>query len=259
MRTLGGGYSVVTYHKRKYMKPPKWHRDEIILALDLYHSIEPNEMDHKNDKVIELSEILNKLPIHKDRIDNQKFRNPNGVALKLSNFKAIDPDFEGKGMDRYSKLDKEVFFEFKGNEAELKLIATQIKKTVANEEITEKLYRIQDEEDDEILPVKEGKVIYKLHKLRERDSKINKKKKESYYRKNQKLDCEVCGFDFYKVYGDLGKGFIEVHHRIPLSKINGETKTNLNDLALVCSNCHKMLHKKIDIMSIDELKKIIKR
>ena len=46
------------------MKPTKWHRDEIILALDLYYDIEPKEMDYRNHKMIELSEILNKLPIH---------------------------------------------------------------------------------------------------------------------------------------------------------------------------------------------------
>lgn len=62
------------------MKPPKWHRDEIILALDLYHNIESREMDSKNPKVIAVSEILNKLPIHKERIDSTKFRNPNGVS-----------------------------------------------------------------------------------------------------------------------------------------------------------------------------------
>ena len=59
------------------MRPPRWHRDEIILALDLYRTIEPKEMDNKNPKVIELSELLNKLPIHKERMVNQKFRNPN--------------------------------------------------------------------------------------------------------------------------------------------------------------------------------------
>lgn len=241
------------------MKPPKWHRDEIILALDLYYSIEPKEMDHKNPKIIELSEILNNLPIHKDRKDNQKFRNANGVGLKLSNFKAIDPDFEGKGMDRYSKLDREVFFEFKGRNDDLKSIANQIKETVSNREITQKLYRIQDEEDDEIQSVREGRVIYKLHKLRERDSKINKKKKSNYLKQNKKLDCEICGFDFYEVYGDLGKGFIEAHHRVPLAEISGETRTELKDLSLVCSNCHRMLHREIDTLSVDKLKKKIKR
>jgi 5-methylcytosine-specific restriction protein A len=241
------------------MKPPKWHRDEIILALDLYYNLEPKEMDHRNLKVIELSEILNKLPIHKDRKDNQKFRNPNGVGLKLSNFKAIDPDFVGKGMDRYSKLDKEVFYEFIEQRESLKKIANQIKQTLSNKETTEKLYRIQDEEDDEITSVKEGRVIYKLHKLRERDAKINKKKKDSYLRENGKLDCEVCGFEFFSTYGDLGNGFIEAHHRVPLSDIEGESKTELKDLALVCSNCHRMLHREIDTLTIKELKKKIKR
>ena len=56
------------------MRPPRWHRDEIILALDLYRRIEPREMDNKNLKVIELSELLNRLPIHKERMENQKFR-----------------------------------------------------------------------------------------------------------------------------------------------------------------------------------------
>lgn len=239
------------------MRPPRWQRDEIILALDLYHSIEPKEMDNKNPKVIELSEILNKLPIHKEREENLKFRNPNGVGLKLSNFRAIDPDFDGKGMSSYSKRDKEIFFEFKGKNSELKSIANQIKSTVSNQKVKIKLYQIPDNEDNATNSAKEGKVIYKLHKLRERDNKLNQKKKDLYYEKYGKLDCEVCGFDFYETYGELGKGFIEAHHRIPLSQIDGETTTKLKDLALVCPNCHRMLHKAIDTLSIDELKKKI--
>ena len=244
---------------KEKMKSPKWHRDEIILALDLYFDLEPKEMDNKNPKVIELSEILNQLPIHEERYHNLKFRNPNGVGLKLSNFKAIDPDFEGKGMDRYSKLDKEVFIEFKNQKEKLKEIASQIKETVSNEKINIKLYKVPDEDDDEVPTVKEGRVIYKLHKLRERNSKINRKKKEKYYKENGKLDCEVCGFDFYNFYGELGKGFIEAHHRIPLSKLNSEAKTMLSDLALVCANCHRMLHREINNLSIEELKSRIKQ
>lgn len=241
------------------MRPPRWHRDEIILALDLYYTLEPKEMDSKNPKVIELSDILNKLPIHEERTENTKFRNPNGVGLKLSNFKAIDPDFEGKGMSSYSKRDKEVFFEFKEKNNELKSIANQIKKTISNNEINQKLYQIQDEFDEFDLSVKEGKVIYKLHKLRERNSKINRRKKELYFKQNGKLNCEVCDFDFYIAYGELGKGFIEVHHKTPLSEIDGEIKTKLEDLALVCSNCHRMLHKKINTLSIKKLKSILKK
>ena len=69
------------------MRNPKWHRDEIILALDLYYDLESGQMNSSNDKVIELSELLNKLPIHGYRPNQEKFRNPNGVNLKLGNFK----------------------------------------------------------------------------------------------------------------------------------------------------------------------------
>ena len=240
------------------MRSPKWHRDEIILALDLYHTIEPKEMDKKNPKVIVLSKLLNRLPIHRERMESQKFRNPNGVGLKLSNFKAIDPEFEGKGMSSHSKRDKEIFFEFEGKNLLLNTIANQIKQTVLNKKINQKLYEIQDDKDEDVYSVKEGKVIYKLHKLRERNNKINQKKKDLYFLQNGKLDCEVCGFDFYERYGELGKGFIEAHHRVPLSEIDGETKTKLQDLALVCPNCHEMLHKAINTLSVLELKNKIK-
>ena len=242
----------------KSIRPPKWHRDEIILALQLYHRIEAREMDSKNPKIIEVSEILNKLPIHKSRKEHFKFRNPNGVSMKLNNFKAIDPDYDGKGMDRYSRLDKEVFFEFQKNIDGLNRIAEQIKSAISNPDLTVHLYRIGDEEDDEIQGVKEGRVIYKLHKYRERDPKLNKKKKEQYFKKYGKLDCEVCEFDFYKVYGALGEGFMECHHKVPLSEIEGEVITSIKDLALVCANCHRMLHRKIDTLSIEELRNLIK-
>lgn len=241
------------------MRPPRWHRDEIILALNLYRTLDSKEMNKNNPQVIELSELLNKLPIHEERIANEKFRNTNGVELKLCNFKAIDPNFKGQGMSRYSKNDEKIFFEFEGKDENLQTIANQIKQAVLNKEVNQKLRQIQNDEDDDAYSVKEGKVIYKLHKLRERNSKINNKKKAQYLKKYGKLDCEVCKFDFYENYGDLGKGFIEAHHRAPLSEIDGEKITKLEDLALVCSNCHRMLHKAISTLSIAELQKKMKQ
>jgi 5-methylcytosine-specific restriction protein A len=240
------------------MRNPKWHRDEIILALDLYFRTEPGQIHARNPEVIELSEVLNKLPIHEERPDQVKFRNPNGVGLKLSNFLAIDPNYQGKGMESYSKLDKEVFDEFENNKIKLASIASQIKKTASNSSLGKKLYKIEDDEDDESLTVKEGKVIYKLHKHIERNSKINKKKKENYLKKNGKLDCEVCGLDFYEKYGEIGMGFMECHHRKPLNEIKEESETSLKDLALVCANCHRMLHRDLDTLSIEDLKNKIK-
>ena len=71
------------------------------------------------------------------------------------------------------------------------------------------------------------------------------------------LSCEVCDFDFYKKYGKLGLGFIEAHHKVPVSQLAGDKKTKISDLALVCSNCHRMLHRQRETKSISELKKLI--
>ncbi len=68
--------------------------------------------------------------------------------------------------------------------------------------------------------------------------------------------CAVCGFDFAKVYGELGKDFIEVHHIKPLFSLTEEVTINPEtDLTCLCANCHRMIHKKRgSIISIEELK-----
>src|SRR5690606_24716563 len=121
------------------MRNPKWHRDELILALDLYFRVTPGQIHARNPAIIELSETLNKLPFFDSKPDAERFRNANGVGLKLSNFLAIDPSYHGKGMQAYSKLDKEVFDEFYGNRALLSRLADNIKATLADEQITNEL------------------------------------------------------------------------------------------------------------------------
>lgn len=71
--------------------------------------------------------------------------------------------------------------------------------------------------------------------------------------------CMVCGFDFKQVYGDLGSGFIEVHHVKPLSSLTEEMEINPHtDLVCLCSNCHRMIHRnKNQILTIDELKALL--
>lgn len=71
--------------------------------------------------------------------------------------------------------------------------------------------------------------------------------------------CQACGFNFLEVYGALGKDFIEVHHIKPLYSLDQEVEINpKDDLACLCSNCHKMIHhKKNTILTVDELKRIV--
>ena len=69
----------------------------------------------------------------------------------------------------------------------------------------------------------------------------------------------VCDFDFEEAYGELGEGFIEVHHTKPLYSLEEEIIINpKEDLVCLCSNCHRMIHRKRDkILSVDELKDIM--
>lgn len=75
------------------------------------------------------------------------------------------------------------------------------------------------------------------------------------------VKCSVCGFDFEKTYGELGRGFIHVHHINPISSRDGQYEIDIeNDLFPVCPNCHAMLHRrKGPILSIEELKQIIQQ
>lgn len=236
------------------MKNPKWHRDEIILALDLYFDKDLGSIDARNPKIIALSELLNKLPIFDYKPDQETFRNPNGVTLKLSNFKALDPNYEGKGMEAYSKLDKEVFQEFSSDIKLLNQIASNIKQVADNHELSKEIYKIGNDEMSETDSVKEGQVLYKLHKLRERNRKIIDAKKKTVLKEKGEIKCEACDFDFEKTYGELGKGYIECHHLIPLSNFHVNKETTLDDLALICSNCHRMIHKDLGINTIEEFK-----
>lgn len=70
--------------------------------------------------------------------------------------------------------------------------------------------------------------------------------------------CNVCQFDFKAVYGDIGNGFIHVHHIVPLHTIKESYIVDpVKDLIPVCPNCHAMLHRKNEVMAVDALKKLI--
>lgn len=239
------------------MRNPPWHRDEIILALDLYSRLEPGQINSKNPEIQELSRLLNRLPIFEIRPDEVKFRNANGVSLKLGNFLAIDSTYHGKGMQSFSQLDEKVFKEFEFDSSKLHRIANSIKSIAADPNLPNQLYLIPEDEEGETFEVQEGAVIYKLHKFRERDSKIIDLKKEKVFRKLGRLLCEACEFDFNVKYGALGFKYIECHHKTPLSNFTGNSKTTIDDLALVCSNCHRMLHRSIDTLSVESLKRLI--
>ncbi|BBL74327.1 HNH endonuclease [Methylomagnum ishizawai] len=73
------------------------------------------------------------------------------------------------------------------------------------------------------------------------------------------VNCKICNMHFEEIYGELGIGFIHVHHIKPLHTINETYKVNPEiDLIPVCPNCHAILHRSKNPISIDELKAVIK-
>ena len=111
------------------------------------------------------------------------------------------------------------------------------------------------QEDDEF---SEGKIFLKKHLQRERNVKLIELSKKKFIEKNGRLYCEVCGFDFAKTYGDLGEKFIEAHHIKPVSQMAENEKTSIDDIVMVCSNCHSMIHRKKPWLTIDKIKSIVK-
>jgi rubrerythrin len=90
---------------------------------------------------------------------------------------------------------------------------------------------------------KEGRLLTRLHSYRERDRAFAAKAKKHYKDKNgDKLICEACGLWPVENYGPDGEKCIEAHHKIPIEQLQPDSITSLDDMAMVCASCHRMIH-----------------
>ena len=123
--------------------------------------------------------------------------------------------------------------------------------------LLEEASQLEYDEEEVIFP--EGKEKYRLHRFKERNRKLVALAKDQYKKTNPDLNCQICKFSFSNRYGEIGINFIEEHHVFPISTLKEETPMRIEDLAMVCSNCHRMLHRKRPWLTIDELGKLIKK
>lgn len=84
----------------------------------------------------------------------------------------------------------------------------------------------------------EGQKRLVLHLQRERNQTVVRNKKKH----AASLGCEVCGFSFGHAYGSSASNYCEVHHLLPLSDVDHSTRTRMEDLAILCANCHRVVH-----------------
>jgi 5-methylcytosine-specific restriction protein A len=226
------------------MRNPDWVRDEIILAMDLYVRAGRKQLPPGHEEVVRLSQLLNDLPIHPKSSRDENFRNPNGITMILGNFLGIDPQHIQPGLSRNNQLQAIVWQDFIDRPEHLRQIAEAIQHVTAG-----------DASDEDLVP--EGELLTRRHISRERNRKLVVAKIEQRLAKEGRLACDVCGFDFLRFYGEVGRGFAECHHIVPLAEAAFARMTRLVDLAIVCANCHRMLHRGRPAVTIEDLKSLI--
>jgi predicted HNH restriction endonuclease len=99
----------------------------------------------------------------------------------------------------------------------------------------------------------EGAETLREHLLRERSTKLVSIFKSQL----QNWNCTVCGFNFEKAYGEIGRDFIEAHHTKPIADMQPDEISRVSDLVPVCSNCHRILHRRHPTLSVQELRDIV--
>jgi 5-methylcytosine-specific restriction enzyme A len=236
---------------------PTWVRDELILACDLVYHNEWRGIDGQDARVGELSDLLQKLPIHPLEIRGPKFRNRNGVARKTYDLATHHPEYKGARTNGGAG-DLIVLQEFLDNGPLMSAAAAAIREGVESGRLLDALDDLHDVDELDDEEATEGRLLERRHFARERDRRLRAKKIEQHRKTHSSLACEVCGFDFEANYGERGEGYIECHHVVPLHT-SAERTTKLSDLILICANCHRMIHRKNPWLKPEQLRELVVR
>ncbi len=166
----------------------------------------PESPPGKSSKeVAELSAILNQLGGRLDRTTDAKYRNANGVYMKMMNFRRFDPSVKESGrvgLTRGNKEEEVVWRDFANDSQRLKAVAKAITSALSvDEEWNEEVAPY----DDGFCEAPEGRVLTRIHIFRKRNRKLVQRKKASVLQQTGRLVCEVCDFDFEARYGARGR------------------------------------------------------
>ena len=251
----GLGFKVVKQGSSPATNPPSeqdWTRDELILVLDSYlQSGKPATSDGEANAG--LSSILARLNEALGRPVAPALRSPDAVYQTFGAFEGLDPNQAKQGHPPADARQRALWEEFKADPDRLHQIAETIRKVIDQPDGG----ALPDYDPDEITEAAEGKIFTRLHRYRERNRKLVERRKDRVLKKTGKLACEACGFDFAETYGQRGQRYIEAHHTKPVSTLAEDSKTKAEDLALLCANCHRMVHSAQPWLSVEELKALI--
>lgn len=200
-------------------------RDEAILILDTALFSGKVVFSEKSDVVIELSKLLNSLPIHPVEGRPSNFRNPLGLADRINVFLAEQKD---KSRERHSGL---VLVETYGasmdGSLDVHLVADAIRRNTQffNDHPFGERYEAVD--------FPEGALLGHLHTIIEARDGKNVHPTEC---------CEICHLNLREVYKSTERSLLQGHLLVPLTELNPEKKYPVSAFISVCPNCHTMLH-----------------
>ena len=230
---------------------PHWEWDEIVLACDLVMLNSWQQIGAEDPRVVELSDLLQRMPLHRPELRQLNFRNANGVARKTADIATSHPDYRGRRTNG-NALDRTVLDEFRAQPEVMHALAESIRASITDDEPLDFPREVGYEGESEM----EGRYLLRVHAYRERSPGLRRRKIESVRRRGEPLAYAACGFDFERIYGERGRGYVECHHVIPLHE-TGERRVSISDLALLRSNCHRMIHAKPPWPTPAELRMII--
>jgi 5-methylcytosine-specific restriction protein A len=222
-----------------------WRWFELVVAADILHMNGWRRTLRAHEpQVVELSQYLRG---QKPELGEAKrYRSPGSVQRKLEDLRTVHPEYGGRSTkgSRLTVATVETFIAEPGRMHRLAQAIRGVGGWDALEADTAETESDVFASDDPatFASSTEGRVLRRLVTTRERDPKLRRWKITQARADRGDIACEACGFDFEQTYGELGEGFIHVHHVIPLH-FSGVVDTRLDDLALLCANCHQMVHR----------------
>lgn len=183
-------------------------------------------------------QVLTKYFIKLDRNSKEY----NSLLTKLKSFlKSMDKEISKKTISGSGGI------YIPKNEYDVKLLINQ---QLLNQ-VTKDIDSIYEENNESFI---EGSKKERLVSIYERNPSLRAKAIEIHG-----FTCQVCGFNFEKSYGKHGENYIEVHHIKPLSTLIKEKEIDpKNDIAVLCSNCHRMVHRdKNNVLSLVDLRNLL--
>jgi 5-methylcytosine-specific restriction protein A len=228
-----------------------WEREELILAGDLVVRNGWRQIPATDPRVIELSALLRRLPLHPVEDRSPDFRNVNSVARKTADIATNRPGHTGRATNSGAPT-KRVIAELTAQPELMHQLALSIRDAEGRGDFEPLTAPVPDEEEG----AAEGRLLIRRHVAYERDRALRRRKLQEALREGRPLVCEVCGFDFEETYGDRGRGYIECHHIVPLH-VGGVGRRRLSDLSLLCANCHRMVHARAPWLTLPELRSLM--